>query len=339
MDPDASCNSKTNGSQVFKEFANPIGAKEGSKRKLEDFVDLTDKGRETNRKRKLEDLIDLTEDEDVDPCRLQKEPQADFDASDDQKSRKKEKFTEARSAQTDQNPVQEQLLFECGTCRQTFENIADFTAHNTKHKQPPPVRCRRCRKTFKDIAERDLHFRTSPRHFCCRYCDPVVEFGNVDSLRYHYTDRHLELYCHTCDLHFSTESQRLSHMERGHRLCYGCYKVFPVPELLLECCRICFLARNGKEASNKDRDNRDGEALLDHYARLGIAKDSSHEQVLKAAKEMRVKTHPDRLKRREGLTEEEMSAIDKEAALVGQAADTLSDPDLRYKYDCKMVRL
>lgn len=76
--------------------------------------------------------------------------------------------------------------------------------------------------------------------------------------------------------------------------------------------------------------------LPDHYERLGISKGSSHEQVLKAAKEMRVKTHPDRLKRREGLTEEEIREIDVEAALVGEAADVLSDPGMRYRYDCKM---
>ena len=76
--------------------------------------------------------------------------------------------------------------------------------------------------------------------------------------------------------------------------------------------------------------------LPDHYARLGISRGSSHEQVLKAAKEMRVKTHPDRLKRREGLREEEIQAIDLEAALVGEAADVLSDPGMRYRYDRKM---
>ena len=348
---------------MFKDAVSPSGVEDKSERKLGNSVDLTEEGAGINRKRKLEGVIDLTEDEDVDKCKFEREsvgaagassnkaadknePSAQskvFHASDDHQSRKKEKVTEAQSAQTGQNPAQEQLLFECGTCRKTFESIAEFAAHDTKHKhdpehkQPPPVRCRRCRKTFKDIAERNLHFQTSPRHFCCRYCHPVVvEFSNADSLRYHYIDRHIDLYCHTCDLHFPTPVQRQSHLEGGHRLCYGCHKVFPVPELRLECCRICYLAKHGKEASSQDGNNGDGEALPDHYAWLGIGKDSSHEQVLKAAKEMRVKTHPDRLKRREGLTEEEMTVIDKEAALVGQAADVLSDPELRYRYDCKM---
>ena len=49
-----------------------------------------------------------------------------------------------------------------------------------------------------------------------------------------------------------------------------------------------------------------------------------------------MKTHPDRLKRREGLTEEIKHDIDAKAALVGQAADVLSDPTLRANYDRSM---
>lgn len=50
---------------------------------------------------------------------------------------------------------------------------------------------------------------------------------------------------------------------------------------------------------------------------LGIILYSSHEQVVKAAKEMRGKMHPNRRKRRRGLSEEEMRKIGVEAALVG----------------------
>ena len=105
-------------------------------------------------------------------------------------------------------------------------------------------------------------------------------------------------------------------------------------------CQTCYPAKFGKEfpkAPNGGSGNK--EMLPCHYARLGISADSSHEQVLKAAKEMRVKTHPDRLKRKEGLTEGEERGIDVEAALVGQAADILSDPVLREKYDRSMREL
>ena len=72
------------------------------------------------------------------------------------------------------------------------------------------------------------------------------------------------------------------------------------------------------------------------YEILGISPDSSHEQVVKVAKKVRVKVHPDRLKRVGGLTEEQERAVDQEAALVGQAADILSDPVLRRRYDMRL---
>ena len=75
-----------------------------------------------------------------------------------------------------------------------------------------------------------------------------------------------------------------------------------------------------------------------YYAVLEIDSRSSHEQVIKAAKEMRVKFHPDRLKRQEGLTEEQKQTIDTKAGLVGEAAEILSDPVLRRKYDQEMFR-
>ena len=40
--------------------------------------------------------------------------------------------------------------------------------------------------------------------------------------------------------------------------------------------------------------NRSGVRVPDLYAKLGISADCSHEQVVKAANEMRVKMHPDR---------------------------------------------
>ena len=115
--------------------------------------------------------------------------------------------------------------------------------------------------------------------------------------------------------------------------------MFPVPELHHEHCRTCYSANFGEAFPERPSGYGDGGRLPDHYARLGVRAHSSHEEVLKAAKEMRIKTHPDRLKRQAGLTEEEKQAIDAEAAFVGQAADVLSDPDLRLIYDCKMHEL
>ena len=77
--------------------------------------------------------------------------------------------------------------------------------------------------------------------------------------------------------------------------------------------------------------------MPDHYAVLGVSPYADYDQIVKAAKEMRVKVHPDRRKRAAGvLSEEELRAIDEEAARVGMAADILSDPELRLQYDFKV---
>ena len=252
--------------------------------------------------------------------------------------RKKEKFCQAQRSQKNEDSAQGQLLFERGTCRKVFEIIATLNDDEIKQKQQPRVRCRNCRKTFADLMERNHHFQTSLPHFSCRYCkNVVVEFGDADSLRYHYIDRHHELYCHFCDWHFPNTFQRLSHMEGKHWSCSACHKMFPMSELDNNHCRTCYSVKISKEFPETPNEDRGNEGRLpNHYARLGISADSSHEQVLKAAKELRVKTHPDRLKRKEGLTEGQRRAIDAEAALVVQTADVLSNPVLRQNYDCKM---
>ena len=48
-------------------------------------------------------------------------------------------------------------------------------------------------------------------------------------------------------------------------------------------------------------------------------------RIEKAAKKMRIASHPDKLKK-SGMTEEELKAIDEQAAKVGQAAEILSNP-------------
>lgn len=51
-----------------------------------------------------------------------------------------------------------------------------------------------------------------------------------------------------------------------------------------------------------------------------------HLRITEAAKKMRIKTHPDKLKK-EHMSAEEKAKIDEMAANVGQAAELLSDPE------------
>lgn len=372
MAPNASSGPNVNGPRTSNNFAIPVEPKRHQKRKLDDLINLAEDGDPNNcrgdewfratadaKENAFDNFVDLTENGHLNNCRGDKRSRATadprenvfdkafdeekpfvesegFHASYDDRSRKKAKTNGAQNAQTGQDLVQRQLLFECGTCRKTFEMIADLNRHETEHKQRASVRCRKCRKNFTDIAERNRHYQTSARHFCCRYCTHVVEFGYAKSLCYHYIDHHGELYCHICDRHFLDSSQRLSHMEVRHRLCIACHKLFHMSGLHNDHCRDCYSAKYGKGFPNAATGDGPGGRLPNHYTRLGIGADSSHDGVLKAAKEMRIKTHPDRLKRQEGLTDEQERAIDREAALVGQAADVLSDPDLRQKYDRRM---
>ena len=60
------------------------------------------------------------------------------------------------------------------------------------------------------------------------------------------------------------------------------------------------------------------------------------EEILKVAKARRIEVHPDRLKRREGLSEEEMAEIDQVAMEVGEAALTVSGVRERAVYDAEV---
>ena len=60
------------------------------------------------------------------------------------------------------------------------------------------------------------------------------------------------------------------------------------------------------------------------------------EEILKVAKARRIEVHPDRLKRREGLSEEEMAEIDQVAMEVEEAALTLSGVREREVYDAQV---
>lgn len=71
----------------------------------------------------------------------------------------------------------------------------------------------------------------------------------------------------------------------------------------------------------------------DHYATLGVEYGASQEEIVIAARAMRIKVHPDRLKRAEGLTQADLDAIDERAKRVGWAADVLCSVVSRTKYD------
>ena len=58
-------------------------------------------------------------------------------------------------------------------------------------------------------------------------------------------------------------------------------------------------------------------------------------EIKTAAKRRRVEVHPDKLKK-EGMSDSECAEIDAAAAKVGQAADVLTNLEMKLKYDHEM---
>ena len=240
--------------------------------------------------------------------------------------------------------------FWCRKCEGIVEfyNLPALSSHYKS--QHPELYCHKCDQHYASVEERKVHIKTSKDHFCCQDCDDMVEFGNAFHLALHYEFYHSLWFCQNCDHRFSTDRELFAHMREAHYPCHGCHEYFITSELLEAHRKTCEKVnppkskrsrselpkrKPPKKAFPEPRERKPPIANTpgDHYAVLGISPHSPHEQVVKAAKEMRIKMHPDRLKRQGGLTPEQEERIDVEAALVGQAADTLSNPALRAKYD------
>lgn len=155
--------------------------------------------------------------------------------------------------------------------------------------------CDRCKHLSATFEESKTHIKTSARHYCCQCCDNVVEFKSASSLRFHYRISQPLQYCHNCVRTFATADILLAHMQEKHKFCIICRRYFSSHGLLEKHRRTCGTAKPPPQQEAIPRS---------HYATLGISPRSSQEEITKAAKEMRVKTHPDRLKRQGGLTEE-----------------------------------
>ena len=74
---------------------------------------------------------------------------------------------------------------------------------------------------------------------------------------------------------------------------------------------------------------------INYYDLLGTTSNATHPEILKAAKKARIAAHPDR-RSGEGLSPEEVDRIVEQSKAVGEAADVLSEPSKRLRYDAKL---
>ena len=92
--------------------------------------------------------------------------------------------------------------------------------------------------------------------------------------------------------------------------------------------------RSRKEPFYKVIQLKAKEKLPDHYDILEISRLATEGEIKSAVKRRRVEVHPDRLKKA-GMSDVECTKIDALAAQVGEAADILSNPAQKEKYDRK----
>lgn len=152
------------------------------------------------------------------------------------------------------------------------------------------------------------HIKTSLKHFSCHICDDVVQYNFPYSLGLHYKDRHSLQYCHVCDRIFPGADDLCVHIRADYTVCRICHKDLLTPESLGFHRRTCAYTNRSTQQEN---------VLLGHYPKLGTSSLSSHDKLLKVAKDMRFKTLPDPLRRQGRLTEGQDKRIDAEAAHCG----------------------
>ncbi|KAI4188804.1 MAG: hypothetical protein LQ348_003883 [Seirophora lacunosa] len=91
-------------------------------------------------------------------------------------------------------------------------------------------------------------------------------------------------------------------------------------------------APTGSQRPDQGSKTRRPKGFPDLYGCLDLSVSSPYEEVVQAARRRRIEVHPDKVKK-PGMTDEELRRIDEIAKEVGQAADILSDPIKRAKYD------
>ena len=89
---------------------------------------------------------------------------------------------------------------------------------------------------------------------------------------------------------------------------------------------------NRKDSSHRVSQPEAREYLPNYYATLEIDHLATADEIKIAAKRRRVEVHPDRLKRI-GMSDSESAKIDSVAAMVGQAAEVLQNPEMKREHD------
>ena len=164
----------------------------------------------------------------------------------------------------------------------------------------------------------------------CHLCD--VPFSNTGDILRHYRTFHR---CHQCSYYISIYYEtKHEHLWEYHG------EDVPRPKANSEYKKRPKRSRNDQSSTTQDEEANSSpepesvrdEGPIDIYAILGLSPQCSHKEAKRAARQRRIETHPDKLKKC-SLSTAEKSRVDEMAMLVGFAADIILDPVKRQQYD------
>ena len=191
--------------------------------------------------------------------------------------------------------------------------------------------CEICGAGFETLADQQCHL--DKEHYQCAKCQ--MHFDSAENLTHHFKHSryHNANFCRICNICCKDPNAWWQHMINLHIFCDSCGRTFPKMQLLDEHITSHHPESQPKPATMQ---NEDDKLNWNHYETLRIHPSSSHCEVLRSARLQRIACHPDRLLNQKGLSAKDMDDIQIWAKKVGQAADILSDPELRAKYDLEM---
>lgn len=184
----------------------------------------------------------------------------------------------------------------------------------------PVILCGVCCLTFTTREELNAH--KDLKHFFCAVCDNWYRFQY--GLKRHYQKAHPN-WCEHCRKHLDSPGVKNIHLQICHKYCKHCNNYFKnLTELDNHIAKEHTAPIPAPVAKQP--------VVGKYYTLLNVSPTASQEDVLRAARNARIKVHPDRLYR-PGLSQHSWAQIVEKAKEVGCAADVLCDVCERQKYD------
>ncbi|MCJ1469166.1 hypothetical protein MMC07_007799 [Pseudocyphellaria aurata] len=187
----------------------------------------------------------------------------------------------------------------------------------------PMFLCAMCLITFRTLDELNAH--KDGTHFYCKVCVNGKCHRDQYRLEKHYQKAHPQRWCQHCRQHFDSPTIKLLHDNLSHEYCRLCRTYFKNLSKLGQHIAQKHPTRTTPVPANKP-------VVGKYYSLLNISPTASHEDVVRAARQARIDTHPDRLCRPE-LSDHSRAQIVEQAKEVGRAADVLCDVRKRRDYD------